>query len=244
MSGIAMIKDAVRKTCIALGLDLTKNLEYDRLSILIMKKVIKTDSNCVDIGCHKGEILELMLSYAPSGHHYAFEPIPELHMELARKFGRRVEVMPYALSDKNGSATFNHVVNAEAYSGLQKRKYETDSPEIHLIEVETRKLDDLIPADEQIDFIKLDVEGGEFLVLKGALRILKALKTTLIFECGIGASDYYGTNPKELYSFIHTQAGLRINTLKGFVGESAPLTEQGFVHLYNSNKEYYFVAHP
>ena len=53
------IKNIIRGALNLLHIDLTKNLEYDRLTNAIMKKVLKVDSNCVDVGCHKGEIWRL-----------------------------------------------------------------------------------------------------------------------------------------------------------------------------------------
>lgn len=69
------IKNILREILLFLRIDLTKNLKYDRLTKQIMKKYIQPNYHCVDIGCHKGEILDLMLKYAPLGKHYAFEPI-------------------------------------------------------------------------------------------------------------------------------------------------------------------------
>ena len=45
-------------------------------------------------------------------------------------------------------------------------------PEIDQIRVETERLDQVIPENTRIDFIKIDVEGAEFEVLKGAEKNL------------------------------------------------------------------------
>ena len=79
---MSIIKDTLREVLIFLHLDLTKNLKYDRLTKKILKKYLKKEYNCIDIGCHKGEILELMMHFSPEGKHYAFEPIPYLCKEL------------------------------------------------------------------------------------------------------------------------------------------------------------------
>jgi len=52
-----MIKELIRKILIGLRIDLTKNIYYDRLTLKILDKVVKPNSNCIDIGCHKGEIM-------------------------------------------------------------------------------------------------------------------------------------------------------------------------------------------
>ena len=146
-----------------------------------MKKVIQKDSNCIDIGCHKGEILQFILKLAPQGKHFAFEPIPYLYDQLNVKFKNQATIFPFALSDKNGQTTFNLVKNAPAYSGINKRKYAVENPEIEEIQVELKQLDEVIPAETKIDLIKIDVEGGEFDVLKGAKNILKNHQPILVW---------------------------------------------------------------
>src|SRR4051812_13194549 len=117
------IKDLVRKSLNALHLDITKNLKYDRLTKVIISGVVTPDSICIDVGCHKGEILDLLLRQAPKGHHYAFEPIPDLFNDLVIKYGDKNHIFSYALADKEGTTTFQFVRNAPAYSGLKQRKY-------------------------------------------------------------------------------------------------------------------------
>ena len=236
------IKKILRSTLIFFHLDITKNLEYDRLTRMIMKNILATDSNCIDIGCHKGEILDLMLRYSPKGNHYAFEPIPYLYEELVKKYQNKAKVFPYALSDKNGKTSFQLVKNAPAYSGIKKRRYDIPNPEIEEIKVELKTLDHVVPLNEKIDFIKIDVEGGEFDVLKGAENIIKKNKPVIIFEFGKGASDYYGTTPLDIFNYITQELGLRIFTLKSYVKNKRSLSLADFENYFNSNREYYFVA--
>ncbi len=96
---MSIIKDTLREVFVLLHLDLTKNLKYDRLTRNILKKFLKKNFNCIDVGCHKGEILDLMLKYAPHGGHYAFEPIPYLYNELKKKYKMKASIFSYALSD-------------------------------------------------------------------------------------------------------------------------------------------------
>jgi len=236
------IKNIIRVTLNLLHIDLTKNLEYDRLTTAIVKRVLKSDSNCVDVGCHKGEILAAMLKDAPNGKHFGFEPIPYLYENLKKHFDGKATILPYALAEKNGTSTFQLVKNAPAYSGIKKRKYEVDNPEIEEIEVQLKKLDDVIPESVKIDLIKIDVEGAEFGVLKGASNLIRRDKPYIIFEFGLGASDFYGTKPVNLYHFF-SEAGLKISTLKSFIKKTNTLSLEGFSRLYQENKEYYFIAH-
>ena len=237
------IKNYLRSILNFIHLDLTKNLEYDRLTKVVMRRVIKKNSNCIDVGCHKGEILKSMLRLSPNGKHYAFEPIPYLFNQLEKKFNDKASIFPYALSDKKGKSSFQLVKNAPAYSGINKRRYDIAKPDIEEIEVEIRTLDEIIPSHIKIDFIKIDVEGGEFNVLKGANELLKNSHPIVIFESGIGASDYYGTTPDDLYAFITNEIGLKISTIKSYLREKKSLSLNEFDYYFKTNKEYYFIAH-
>ena len=238
-----ILKELIREFLIFFHFDLTKNLKYDRQAQLVMKRVITKNSNCVDVGCHKGEILREINKLAPNGHHFAFEPIPEMYNSLKEKFTNNT-VYPYALSDKNGKTTFQFVRNAPAYSGIKKRKYEIENPDIQEIEVEMKMLDDVIPAKTKLDFVKIDVEGAEYGVLAGGKEHLKKDKPIVIFECGIGASDFYGTKPEEIYKLIVSDIGLSIFTLSDFLSGNKSLSLNKFQAFYQSNKEYYFIAAP
>lgn len=236
-----LIKDTIRKGLNALHLDLTKNLKYDRLTKEVIARSLKNNSNAIDVGCHKGEILDLILKHAPNGKHFAFEPIPDLFNALKLKYSSRCEIFPFALSDQPGETTFNYVKNAPAFSGIKKRKYEVQNPDVQELQVKVESLDHLIPATVQIDFMKIDVEGGEFGVLKGAGQLLRRCKPIVVFECGLGASDYYGTEPGELFSFLD-QCKYRIYSLQSWIGKKSAFTEDQFTDCFNQNTEYYFVA--
>lgn len=207
-----------------------------------MRRVIQRNSNCIDIGCHKGEILDVMLELAPDGHHTAFEPIPLFYNALIEKYKGKAVIFPYALSDKDGTADFQYVKNAPAYSGLRKREY-TVNPDIEVLSVEVKKLDALI-AGQNVNLIKIDVEGAELNVLQGAINTLKSEKPYVIFEFGIGASNYYESTPEKMFQLLCVDAGLKISTLKSFVRSQSPLNSSDFKKLYDNQTEYYFIAHP
>ena len=237
----ALIKDTIRKSLNALHLDLTRNLKYDRLTKDVIAKALNKNSNAIDVGCHKGEILDLILKHAPSGKHFAFEPIPDFYDALKVKYAGRCEVYPYALSDTKGQTTFNYVRNAPAYSGIKKRAYAVESPDVVELNVQVETLDHIIPAGTKIDFIKIDVEGGEFGVLKGAKNLLMQSKPLLIFECGLGASEFYGTKPEPFFDYL-AECGYQIFSLQDWLSKKASFTKEQFADCYYKNTDYYFVA--
>jgi len=237
-----LIKSTIKELLIFFHLDLTKNIRYDRLTREIFRRQLKDEWNCIDVGCHKGEILDMMLKYSPSGKHYAFEPIPYLFKGLKEKFESKAMVFPYALADSNGRTTFQLVENAPAYSGIKKRKYDIDNPIVQEIEVDLKKLDDVVPSSQKIHLIKIDVEGAELGVLKGARELLKSNKPIVVFECGKGASDFYGTTPGEVFDFFLNEIGMSVYTLEAFIQNKQAFSKVDFENAYETEQEYYFVA--
>lgn len=59
-----------------------RNEPYNFQTFLVTKRVLRKDSNCIDVGCHTGEILTWILKLCPKGVHFAFEPIPDLYRYL------------------------------------------------------------------------------------------------------------------------------------------------------------------
>lgn len=239
------MKKAIKKLVKKIPIAFTKNQQYDRQTNKIIKKICQPGTNCIDVGAHKGEVLDTILKYAPQGTHYAFEPIPDMYAALAEKYAGKpgCRIMDIALSNKKGSSTFNYVVSNPSYSGLVKRKYDRDGEVDTTIEVKTDRLDDILPADYKPGLIKIDVEGGEMLVLEGARETIKKHKPAIIFEHGLGASDYYGSTPGKLYELL-AECGLTISTLKNWLAQGPPLSQKEFGALYKNNTEYYFIAHP
>ena len=114
---------------------------------------------------------------------YAVEPVPanirRLKRGLSIRFVRNVRVVPVALSDKNGKATFyinsdsrTIIDNLSPSSLLERFEFRScdhapdrtyaGSP----ISVETMTFDSLL-SEPKADLVKIDVEGTEFLVLEG-----------------------------------------------------------------------------
>ena len=161
--------------------------EYDRLIIQVMGRVLRVDSNCVDAGAHWGKMLRHIVRLAPSGTHHAFEPLPGMATILRREFPA-VRVMEMALADVTETARFRHVLGAEAYSGFERRPWDSYEEDVEMIDVQVRTLDDVLPPDLPIHFIKLDVEGSEYRFLKGAQRTLRSNKPFIAFELRIRPS--------------------------------------------------------
>lgn len=235
-----ILKDILRKTLLFLKLDLTRNLRYDRLANQIYQRLIMPGMNTIDVGAHKGEVLEFLVSLGRGGSHFAFEPIPQLAAQLRSKFPK-VDVHECALASKPGMVTFQYVRNAPAYSGLRKRSYAVKHPDIEEISVQCKRLDEVIPLDLKIDLIKIDTEGAELEVLKGAAELLKRHTPALLFEFGLGSSEYYEAGPDDLFTYLES-LHYRIFSLPAFLKGEPAYSAEAFRAVYRTNEEYYFIA--
>ncbi len=239
---MSTIKSIVKKLLSGLGIYLTRNQRYDHLTAQIFKVTLRNSSNCVDIGCHKGEVLREMLALSPEGIHYAFEPIPSLFdTYLKNQFPENCRIYNLGLSQTKSEKTFNYVTSNPAYSGFEKRTYK-GKEKIELITVKTERLDAVLPMDYCPELIKIDVVGAELEVLQGAQLVLERCHPVILFEHGKGASDAYGTTPEKIYELLCEQHGFSIFTLSSFLEKGNAMNLSELKNFYESGEEYYFVA--
>ncbi len=234
------IKNLIKKLPIAF----TKNQQYDQQTKKILKKVLEKTNNCVDVGCHEGEVLEIMLQHAPLGTHFGFEPIPSFFNSLEKKFPNNCKFYQLGLSNEKGTSTFNHVVTNPGYSGIKKRKYDKPNERDTSITIKIDLMDNIIPTDLKVDFIKIDVEGAEFLVMEGAKKIIKKNKPILVFEHGLGGADIYGIRPEQVFELLHDECGLHISTMKKWLDKKPSFSKAEFIEQFEKGINYYFIAYP
>lgn len=216
--------------------------QEDRWTVAIMRRVLRPDSSCVDVGCAEGQILRHMLRFATRGAHFAFEPQPLAAQALGERFPH-VQVFALALADFEGESTFQHVVSNPGYSGLRARQYPRDDETIATLHVRVDRLDHVLPEGHRIDFLKIDVEGAELQVLRGAEATIRRSRPIIVFEHGKGAAEFYGTKSEQIYDFLVETCGLRLSLPPDWLAGRPPLDRDGFVSQFGG-AHWYFIAHP
>ncbi len=158
----------------------------------ILTAALQSDSSFVDVGTNRAQVLRNALRLAPTGSHVAFEPIPHLAQQLRRRFPE-ITVHEVALADHDGRAQFYIPEGRDAWSGLRPPRALAN--EIIPIEVSVRALDH-VDLDEPPTILKIDVEGGELPVFRGARSTIRAARPIVLFEhATIHASDHdYGAD--------------------------------------------------
>jgi FkbM family methyltransferase len=151
--------------------------------VRLLRYLCDSHRTSIDVGAHAGSYTWFLRRY--STRCIAFEPNPQLAAVLRRRFPAGVDVRDLALSDHPGKAVLRIPVRS-AKPDPGRATIEADnllagaSAILGEAEVEIVTLDQAI--DEPIGFIKIDVEGHELKVLRGAERILAEHQPNMILE--------------------------------------------------------------
>lgn len=208
-----------------------------------MTQVLTEDANAIDVGTYRGDLLAHIVRLAPKGRHLAVEPIDENCSYLRARFPT-VEVVEAAASDVEGINSFQHVVDRPARSGLRIVPYPDPDPRVCVLLVRTVRLDGLVPEHRVIRFLKIDVEGAEFAVLRGARGLITRCRPIIVFEYAEGLSSAYGTTPEEMYELICCELGLSVNLLSRWLAGAECLSKTDFLQEIRENGSFYFIACP
>ena len=202
---------------------------------LLMALTLPEDACCVDVGANAGVVLRDMVRLAPRGRHVAYEPLPELAAELARRFPG-VDVRNAAVSDHAGEATFHRVKDRSTRSSLSPLDFAEARLERYTVRLED--LDSSLPDDVAPALIKIDVEGAEEQVLRGARATLARHRPTVVLEHNASAR-HFGTATPVLVDLL-AEAGLRVFDIDG----GGPYDGAALARVVDSGRMWTFVAHP
>lgn len=160
---------------INLGGSWTENGVYDakRIRAFFAKMEQYRQPVIVDVGAGTGSFA-LLSRFHSGATVYAFEPNPDprevlIENALLNQVEDRVMVSPYALSDYNGYGLLR--IPRTTHSGLATLGRPLRFGLFREIEVEVRCLDDLLEGP--LDMMKIDTEGCELHVLKGARGLIE-----------------------------------------------------------------------
>lgn len=139
-----------------------------------------------DVGANVGFFTVIAARLSPQGRVVAFEPLPEnserIRHNVALNNLQNIIVRSEALSDTDAQAQFQ--VSAEPTWGQLVSVSKGIGPKVGTIDVKVSRLDSLVEAGEipTPALIKIDVEGAEAGVLRGAERTLRQARPILLIE--------------------------------------------------------------
>lgn len=129
----------------------------------------------LDVGANKGQFAYIANTLWPEARIFCFEPLPGPRARLTQLMQRRAVIHSCALGEEEGEATI-HIASREDSSSLlpldhQREMFHMD--EVSTLKVPVSRLDEVVPANTPGPvLLKIDVQGFEYQVLKGAQRLL------------------------------------------------------------------------
>lgn len=165
-------------------------LDVARDTLLQYKQYIPEGGVVIDVGACLGDYTATFSEFVgPTGQVHAFEPNPPVFACLKHNMQSylNVTIYPVALGERQRMSSIipdEHNIGASYLAGMGS--------------ISVFKLDGYdFPT---IDFIKIDAEGYEPLVLEGAQETLLRLKPVLLVEIDQRALGFQGFTPKDVHA--------------------------------------------
>jgi len=198
---------------------------YEPAAVSLVRKMVHSGGVVADVGANVGFFTMLAAQCVGStGRVLAFEPIEYNYALLEKSVAlnglSNVELFPFALANRSGdvdliqwerrnSGSF-HLLNEErAWEGARYR-------------VPVRRFDDIFHG-ERLDFVKIDVEGAEGLVLDGMRQSIARFKPTILFEYSPAAiADISRRSATDLLDDLRS-LGYQLFDLNDYLRGAAPM---------------------
>jgi FkbM family methyltransferase len=149
---------------------------HQRSDIMALRPFLSKEDVVVDVGAHIGTFAIPLSRFSKKV--YAIEPMPTTFEFLQRNITdngiKNITALNYGISEHVDVLYAEELSNRAATFFLDKENGGTKVP--------ARSLDTLVPLDEKIGLIKIDVEGMELEVLKSARGLLDTHRPRIFFE--------------------------------------------------------------
>lgn len=181
--------------------------EFDWESVLECgyRQFLNAKCCVLDVGGHNGRHCAIFAEEIGCRRIVVFEPLADRCLALKQRFQgcRRVRVLSQALADRNGIAEFVINLAAPEESGLRERLYNNpEAKQLKRVPVRICRLDDLSLGLPRIDYIKIDAEGAEVDIIKGARNTLARYRPILSVEYGLSSYAAYGHTRTTLFDLL------------------------------------------
>lgn len=151
----------------------------------VVKILVPHSQVVFDVGANDGKYSEYVLSVNPGIKVHAFEPVTQAFNSLKNL---PLTANNFALGDKKERRIMHCSTDRSTHNSL----YDSSDTMGQKIEIPIETLDDYCFSKDvkHIDFLKIDVEGHEFFVLKGAQKMFKTSSIDFIqFEFSGGSRE-------------------------------------------------------
>ena len=163
----------------------TKHDKWESQTFKIIEKFLDKKYSCIDIGAWIGPTV--LYECQLSRHCYAIEPDPiafhelQNNVKLNKNLYSQITLCNFAISNSNGIIKFYNKTNE--FGNSESSIVERNETNYH-VDIKSKTFDQFIQEQSitHCNFIKMDIEGGEFTVLPTMFNYLKMHKPTLLIE--------------------------------------------------------------
>jgi FkbM family methyltransferase len=190
-------------------------------AVRFLRDYLRPEMTLVDVGANIGEITLLAAKKLTEGRVLAFEPRPEVFQELSLNVALNrfacVELFNFGLFDVDGQlplyakddqpfGTTNRGITSVFSTGHDRQ----------LTAARLRRFDEIAAESKltRLDVMKIDVEGAEWMVLRGAEASIKRFRPIIILEVSTSTFRRAGYAPGDLYNYLDSLA-YEIRNLEG-----------------------------
>lgn len=180
----------------------------DAVTATTLSMIAARSATILDIGANVGRYSWFLRRQAPAGTRlFALEPHPGAAalLRTALRGARGCTVLELGASDVDGSAAlmvpegaFGSSVSGLAWVRTDGHTDAHDQPKIRVRRIDALIEDGLITISRPV-FLKIDVEGGEYRVLRGAVELLRRHRPILYFECQTTSLARHGATPAQVW---------------------------------------------
>ena len=174
---------------------------YENTLLQLLGEFVERGDVLIDVGANEGYItLPLAMMVENAGHIYSIEPHPAnisiLNENIQLNNLSNITVIPEAASDTNGIMKFS---GDKAWGTLVH-----DQIKGGLINVRVDLLDNMIPDNlkASIKLIKIDAEGNEIRIIRGAKNLISSARPVIVFEVNLSLLAYLDISIKETFDFF------------------------------------------
>ena len=184
--------------------------EWEPQSLRAVADHLSPNGTFMDVGAHIGYYsLKAASMVGPNGHVISIEPnpqtLPKLLANIQASDARAVSVWPVACADSESTLQLYAAPESNTgESSLSKENASQEGAATQAYSVPGRPLDAIVKEAklDHVDVIKIDVEGAEFAVLKGAAKTLDDFRPVLIIELVQNQLKAMGTSVEEVTGFL------------------------------------------
>jgi len=195
----------------------------------VVRRLLRDDDVTFDVGANVGWYTTLFALQTPRGHCHAFEPQPTVFQELVANcllngLGANVTLNNVGVADREDNSTIYRFGNlTHGHSSLSPvlgRPAQAMPCKITTIDQYRHS-----HSIERIDFVKVDVEGAEHLVLEGAQSVFDLKPSPMwLLEMNYDTSRAFGYAPVNLLQFLAERDDFRFFRIVGASGGLLPMT--------------------